>query len=121
MNKTMSFRASEPSRVTSADRALVGDGTYRVLATLEFRRCSYRVFADLNIDDGSAGLRVLRFDLPASGEWLMERAITIPIVWPDFAPLEHPVNGADFVLRVPVRLDESQAALFFGPSGPPAI
>ena len=119
MNKTRSFRASEPSRVIGADRAIVVDGSYRVLATLEFGRCSYRVFADLIIDDGSADLRVMRFDVPASGEWSVERAINIPVVWPDFAPLEHPVYGADFVLRAPVRLDEAQAAIFFGPSGPP--
>jgi hypothetical protein len=119
MNKTMSFRTTETSRILGADRALVSDGTYRVLATLEYRDCSYRTFGDLNIDDGTAQLRVFRFELASADEWFAQRKMNLNVVWPDFALLEHKVDGAEFVLRAPVRLNEAEAAEFFGPSGPP--
>ena len=117
-NKTMSFHATQ-SRIVTSEKPVPADGTYRVLATLDYRGSSYRVFADLNVDDGAAHLRVFRFEVPQQDEWFAERKINLPVVWTDLAPLEQEVNGAEFVLRAPVRIDEDTAIALFGPSGPP--
>src|SRR5688572_23275815 len=65
VNKTLSLRVNEQSRIMhSADRISPADGTYRVLATIDSGGKSYRVFADLHVDDGLAELRLYRFEIP---------------------------------------------------------
>lgn len=122
VNKSLPFRVTEHSRVLrSADRHSPADGTYRVLATIDNGTNSYRVFADLHVGDGTAELRLYRFEIPQQDEWFAERKVSLPVPWPELAPLEQAVNGAEFVLITPVTLDESKATALFGPSGPPVV
>jgi len=122
VNKTLSFRVTEHSRVFhSAGRHSPEDGTYRVLATIEIGTKSYRVFADLHVGDGTAELRMYRFEIPQQDEWFAERKINIPVPWPELAPLEQELNGAEFVLITPVTLDEAKAAALFGGGGQPVV
>lgn len=121
-NKTLPFRVSQHSPVVhSAGRYSPEDGTYRVLATIDTGANSYRVFADLNVGDGTAELRLYRFEIPQQDEWFAERKISVPVPWPELAPLEQELNGAEFVLITPVTLDEAKATALFGASGPPIV
>ena len=122
MKKTLPFRVTEHSRVFhSAGRHSPEDGTYRVLATIDTGLNSYRVFADLHVCDGMAELRLYRFEIPQQDEWFAERKVSLPVAWPELAPLEQHVNGAEFVLVTPVTLDEAKAVALFGVSGPPIV
>ena len=122
VSKTLSFRVTEHSRVFhSAGRHSPEDGTYRVIATIDTGVDTYRVFADLHVRDGMAELRMYRFEIPQQDEWFAERKITLSVPWPELAPLEQEVNGAEFVLITPVTLDEARAAALFGASGPPIV
>jgi hypothetical protein len=122
VNKALGFRVTEQPRVLhSAGRHSPENGTYRVLATIDTGENSYRVFGDLHVDDGTAELRLYRFEIPHQDEWFAERKINLPVAWPELAPLEQEVNGAEFVLVTPVTLDEAKATALFGASGPPVV
>jgi hypothetical protein len=117
--KTLSFRATEESRISERERGSPDEGTYRVLATLDWAGRIYRVFGDLNVGDGDAHLRLYRFELPQADEWYAERKVNITVPWPEIAPLKHKLNGAEFRLCTAVHLDATQAAALFGSDGPP--
>jgi hypothetical protein len=120
-SRTIPFRATDESRITDWDRQLtsLADGTYRVLATLDADGRVYRVFADLNVSDGSAQLRLFRFELPQADEWFAERKLTLSVARPEIRRLEQKIGDAEFVLCSPVRLDAAECEALFGPSGPP--
>ena len=94
---------------------------YRVLATIDTGVTSYRVFADLHVGEGTAELRLYRFEIPQQDEWFAERKVNLPVAWPELAPLEQELNGAEFVLITPVFLDEAKAVALFGAAGPPVV
>jgi hypothetical protein len=122
VNKTLPFRVTEHPRVFhSAGRHSPENGIYRVLATIDTGENSYRVFGDLHVGDGTAELRLYRFEIPHQDEWFAERKVNLPVPWPELAPLEQELNGAEFVLITPVTLDEAKASALFGASGPPVV
>ena len=121
MNKTLSYLAPERTRIVGREREQLADGDYRVLATLLYGERSYRVFADLCVENGSAELRLHRFDHVSGDEWFVERKVTLHVAQPELLPLPQKVNGTDFQLCAPLRLDETKAAVVFGPAGPPAM
>lgn len=121
INPSIPFFSAQRSRKIAGETLIIADGLYRVLATLIFGERSYRILGDLLIDAGDAQLQFYRFDVATQEDWFAERKLSIPIVRTDLAPIEHPVNGAEFVLCSPVRLDQAKAVDVFGHSGPPAM
>jgi hypothetical protein len=117
---TAPLLAAERSRINGSENHAVADGVYRVLATLNSGGKRYRIFAELLVDGGDAQLRFHRFEAPARDEWFAEQKINVSVARPEIVPLEEKINGADFVLCAPVRLDENKIAAIFGSSGPPA-
>ena len=122
VNKTLPFRVTDHPRVVrSPGRHSPENGVYRVLATIDTGVTSYRVFADLHVGEGTAELRLYRFEIPQQDEWFAERKVNLPVAWPELAPLEQELNGAEFVLITPVFLDEAKAVALFGAAGPPVV
>jgi hypothetical protein len=119
-NKSLPLLASERSRSVVQAPSETPDGTYRVLATITVGDESYRVFADLKVNDGNAYLRLHRFDLPNGDDWFVERKMSIPVLQTDIIPLDKKLNDVEFILTTPLRLDEARAKAFFGRWGPPA-
>ena len=118
--RTLSYLASEQSRVIGRERDSIPDGEYRVLATLIAGERSYRVFADLVMHSGDAELALHRFDHVTGDEWFVDRKVKLHLPHVELAPMPN-LNGASFRLSAPLRLDEVKAAVVFGPSGPPEI
>jgi hypothetical protein len=121
LNQTMPFLTAQRSRVIGAETHTLADGLYRVLATLIFGERSYRILADLLIDEGDAQLQFYRFDVSTQDEWFAERKLSVPVARTELAAIEQKVNGAEYVLCSPVRLDHAKAVAVFGNSGPPAV
>ena len=112
------FQETEPSRFRVSGRHLPADGVYRVLATLDIGVSSYRVFGELLVDGGHTELRIYRFEVPAQDAWFAERKINLPVAESEITPVEHKVQGVEFVLCTPVRLDDAKASAVFGSAGP---
>jgi hypothetical protein len=119
MSRSLPFLASERSRAAGVGAAPVSDGSYKVLATLVAGAKSYRILAEMVVEDEKACLRFYRFDVPPRDEWFAERKINLPIARPEIAPLKQHVAGAEFVLCAAVCLEESEVEEIFGASGPP--
>jgi hypothetical protein len=121
LNQTIPFLTAQRSRIIGAETHTLADGLYRVLATLIFGERSYRVLGDLLIDAGDAQLQFYRFDVSTQDEWFAERKLSVPVARTELAAIEQKVNGAEFVLCSPVRLDQAKAVAVFGNSGPPSM
>ena len=119
-NRTAPFRVIEQSRIIGSEKPSISDGVYRVLATLDSGGKLYRIFAELIVDDGKAQLRFRGFEAPTRDEWLAGQKLSVPVTQPEIAPLEQKINGADFMLCAPVRLDEREMKAVFGSNEPPA-
>jgi hypothetical protein len=119
MKQTLPFLAAAPGRATRVGRVSLAEGSYRVLASLEFGASMYRVLADLIVTDQGAQLRLYRFELPGQDEWFSERKLNLTVPNPEIVPLVENIGDAEYVLREPVRLDGTDAAAVFGDAGPP--
>lgn len=118
MNDTIPYLAHNRPPTVVEERETIGDGTYSVLATLEFEDKAYRLFADLIVKNAEAQLRMHRFNGANADEWFTEHKIQIVVSRPELAPIVN-IVGAEFILCTPVQLNETKAAIVFGPSGPP--
>jgi len=120
IEQTLPFLAAAPGRRSSVERISIADGTHRVLATLECGARTYRVLADLIVTGQDAHLRLYRFELPSQDEWFAERKLNLSLSNPEIVPLTENIGDAEFVLREPVHLDDTDVAALFGEAGPPA-
>jgi hypothetical protein len=120
IKRTLPFLATAPGRRSSVETVSIAEGTYRVLATLEYGARTYRVLADLILTDQDARLRLYRFELPGQDEWFAERKLNLSLSNPEVVPLAENIGDAEFILQEPVHLDDTDAAAVFGETGPPA-
>jgi hypothetical protein len=95
----------------------LNDGTYKVLAFLNYPDGTQGVVADLFVSRGKAQL-VFEWHVTPQGDKPKTAVCVERDELDHFAPSQW---GADFLLRNPIWLDEEKATLVFGPSRrPPA-